>query len=94
MTAPPKQRRKPPLGIVARPGSSLLNKTGSWGILTPVFDCSKCKGCNTCEIICPEGCIRHLEKKQYEADIEFCKGCGLCAAACPADAIAMVSKQS
>jgi 2-oxoacid:acceptor oxidoreductase delta subunit (pyruvate/2-ketoisovalerate family) len=88
-----KPRRKPPLGIVTRPGSSLRNKTGSWGMLTPVFDCTKCTGCNTCESICPEGCIRHLEKKQYEADLDFCKGCGLCAAACPAGAITMAEQR-
>jgi pyruvate ferredoxin oxidoreductase delta subunit len=40
-------------------------------------------------MICPEGCIRHLERKQYEADFEYCKGCGMCAAACPFDAIVM-----
>jgi pyruvate ferredoxin oxidoreductase delta subunit len=84
-----KERRRPPLGIVTRPGSSLRNKTGPWGILRPVFDWEKCKSCNTCEMICPEGCIRHLEKKQYEADFEYCKGCGMCAAACPFDAITM-----
>jgi len=84
-----KQRRKPPLGIITRPGSSLRNKTGPWGIMRPVFDREKCRGCNTCESICPEGCIRHLEKKVYEADIEFCKGCGMCVAECPGKAIVM-----
>ncbi len=94
MTATKKgKRRKPPLGIVTRPGSSLRNKTGPWGILSPVFDREKCTGCNTCEVICPEGCIRHLEKKQYEADMEFCKGCAVCAEACPADAITMEEKR-
>ena len=34
-------------------------------------------------------CIRHLEKKQYEADSEYCKGCGMCAASCRFDAITM-----
>jgi len=92
MTAASKPRRKPPLGLVARPGSSLRNKTGSWGILTPVFDCEKCTGCNTCASICPEGCILRIEKKRYEADLDFCKGCGLCAAACPASAITMVEE--
>lgn len=84
-----KKRRKPPLGIVTRPGSSLRTKTGPWGILRPVFDPEKCTGCNTCQIICPEGCIRCLEKKHYEADYEYCKGCGMCAAACPVGAITM-----
>ena len=84
-----KERRKPPLGIVTRPGTSLANKTGPWGILRPVFDPEKCRACNTCEMICPEGCIRHLEKKQYEADMDYCKGCGMCAEACPFDAIVM-----
>jgi pyruvate ferredoxin oxidoreductase delta subunit len=85
----PLPRRKPPLGIVTRPGSSLRNKTGPWGILCPEFDWSKCTGCNTCESICPEGCIRHLEKKQYQADYEYCKGSGMCAAACSFSAITM-----
>ncbi len=87
-----KARRKPPLGIVTRPGTSLHNKTGPWGTRNPAFDWEKCKGCNTCEMICPEGCIRHLEKNQYESDPEYCKGCGLCAAACPFGAITMTEE--
>ena len=91
MTAEKKRtRREPPLGIVTRPGTSLRNKTGPWGLLRPQFDWEKCVGCNTCETICPEGCISHREKKQYQAD--YCKGCGLCAAACPAKCITMVEE--
>ena len=33
-------RRKPPLGVITRPGTSLRNKTGSWGILRPIWDSS------------------------------------------------------
>ena len=52
----------------------------------------KCTRCGICRTICPEGCIRHLEKKQYESDPEYCKGCGMCAAACPTKAITMTEE--
>ena len=77
------------LGIVTRPGTSRRNKTGGWRQSRPEWDWSKCTGCTTCETICPEGCVYHLEKKQFQADMDYCKGCGLCAELCPVKAITM-----
>ncbi|NIM04168.1 MAG: 4Fe-4S dicluster domain-containing protein [Armatimonadetes bacterium] len=77
------------LGVVTRPGTSRQNKTGSWRVMRPVFDHDKCTGCTTCETICPEGCVYHTGKTEYDSDLDYCKGCGLCAEMCPADAITM-----
>jgi 2-oxoacid:acceptor oxidoreductase delta subunit (pyruvate/2-ketoisovalerate family) len=77
------------LGMSVKPGTTRRNKTGGWRIQRPIYDWDKCTGCNTCETICPDGCITHAEKKQYVADLDFCKGCGLCAEMCPVDAITM-----
>ena len=87
-----KAKKSPLLGVVVRPGTSVENKTGGWGIVRPEFDWEACRGCATCETICPEGCIYHTAKKEHHADLDFCKGCGLCAAECPAHAIKMVEE--
>ena len=76
------------LGIVTRPGSTRRNPTGGWRTLRPEFN-DKCTGCKTCQTLCPENCISQVDKKIFEADMDFCKGCGLCAAMCPAAAISM-----
>ena len=82
------------LGVITRPGTTRQNKTGAWGLRLPEFDWDKCTGCNTCEVLCPEGCIFHLERKHYQADAEYCKGCGICAEECPAKGITMKMKES
>ncbi|MEW6040378.1 MAG: 4Fe-4S binding protein [Elusimicrobiota bacterium] len=81
-----------PIGpIISKPGSSLLNKTGSWRLgKKPKFVHKACTACKLCYTICPEGCITakwisetRAEKNSFNVDYEYCKGCGLCAVVCP-----------
>ena len=92
-----------PLGpLIAKPGSSLKNKTGSWRLgKKPEFAQKKCTACKMCFTICPEGAVKakwisatRAEKNSFQADLDFCKGCGLCAVVCPVkDEIVMVEEQ-
>lgn len=85
--------------LVAKPGTSIQNKTGSWRTFYPVIDNEKCRACGLCVTNCPEGCILVEEnpvkarKKKYTPDLEFCKGCGICAAVCPFKAVEMKEEQ-
>ena len=75
---------------MAKPGTSVKNKTGSWRTFKPVTDLSKCIYCGLCMLYCPEGIIRvDKEKKIKEVDYDYCKGCGICANVCPMKCIKM-----
>ncbi len=79
------------LGIIARPGSALSNKTGSFRSEIPVFKLDKCTGCDLCIYYCPEGVVFGDKKtKTYSFDEDYCKGCGICAEECPVDDIDML----
>lgn len=79
--------------LLAKPGSSMNNKTGSWRIeKRPKFLQKDCIACNMCVQICPEGCITGKEKNSYDFDPGYCKGCGNCAAICPKKDIEMVNE--
>lgn len=79
------------LGIIARPGAALANKTGSFRSEIPVFKLDKCTGCDLCIYYCPEGVVFGDKKtKKYSFDEDYCKGCGICAEECPAKDIDMV----
>ena len=79
---------KPTLTAVG-PGTSKVNKTGSWRTLMPVFKHDTCNDCRICVLVCPDACIFGKDFK-YEADMDYCKGCGICAYECPVDDIDMV----
>ena len=79
---------KPTL-IAVGPGSSKVNKTGSWRTMMPVFKHDTCNDCRICVLVCPDACI-FGEDHKYNADMDFCKGCGICAYECPVDDIDMV----
>ncbi len=77
--------------IVAKPGSSRKNKTGSWRTESkPKFLQTNCIACRLCVLVCPEGCIEGLEKNSFHCDYDYCKGCGNCASICPKKDIEMV----
>lgn len=84
-------------GVSLRPLESEDIKTGDWGTSFPVVDNEKCKGCNDCEISCPDAAIEVIKegKKQFrvEFDYDHCKGCGICAFVCKEDAITMNVKE-
>ena len=77
------------INIVAKPCSTIINKTGGWRTYKPNIDLEKCISCGTCERVCPEGCAKLLPNKKYDKlkpviNYDYCKGCGICAAECPA----------
>jgi pyruvate ferredoxin oxidoreductase delta subunit len=78
-----------PILLHAAPGSSKVNKTGSWRTLMPVFKHKDCTDCRICVTVCPDACVSGQDKK-YDANMDYCKGCGICAYECPVDDIDMV----
>lgn len=84
------------INLIAKPNTTLTNRTGAWRTEKPVTDLATCVGCSLCAKICPEGCIEmgknaaHGDKLKPETDYGYCKGCGLCAHECPVKAIKMV----
>ena len=54
----------------------------------PVIDAAKCKMCQVCFLVCPDGAISR-EKCGVAVDYDFCKGCGVCAHECKFGAISM-----
>ena len=77
--------------LVAKPGSSRDNKTGSWRTeQKPEFLQKDCIACRLCVMVCPEGCIKGKEKNSFNCDYNYCKGCGNCAFICPKKDIEMV----
>ncbi len=70
---------------IDKPGSTRVNKTGSWRTFKPILNKDKCVECDNCYIFCPEGSIN----QEYGIDYDFCKGCGICSNECPVNAIEM-----
>lgn len=83
------------LGLVARPGTARVNKTGSWRTnKKPKFKQENCTGCNLCSISCPDGCISGEGKNTYNNNLDYCKGCGICSKVCPANDIEMIPEEA
>jgi pyruvate ferredoxin oxidoreductase delta subunit len=81
----------------SEPGPGDGGRTGSWRVVRPVIDNSKCipaksgkMSCFTCWLYCPDGVITKTIPPTI--DYEYCKGCEICAEECPADAITMVEE--
>jgi len=60
--------------------------------LVAVVDQEKCKGCKTCERVCPVLAIT-VESKKAVVDGERCRGCANCEQRCPEYAIVMVKRE-
>jgi pyruvate ferredoxin oxidoreductase delta subunit len=83
-----------PITIAAKPGSSRVNRTGSWRTgQKPKFLQKNCIACRLCVLVCPEGIISGKEKNSFHCDYDYCKGCGNCAAVCPKADITMVPEE-
>lgn len=76
-------------------------KTGNWSFMRPEIDKTKCTGCGSCVLFCPEATIETVTrdkndkskfKKIAQVDYDYCKGCGVCATVCPMKAITMKKK--
>lgn len=74
-----------------RPAIDPLLKEKIWGraILSPTIDLEKCKGCNTCVMVCP---LHVLELQAGKSTVVYgdnCYGCGQCWAVCPTGAVTL-----
>jgi len=79
-------------GAIVDKNTSMINKTGDWRVMRPVFDPKKCTNCMTCVFYCPDSAIPVKKGKRpvrLETNFDYCKGCGICANVCPANAITM-----
>ena len=75
---------------VCEPGTTIVNKTGTWRIFRPVVNTEKCMGCGRCSMFCPDGVINvNPETRKAEVNYDYCKGCGICSKVCPFGAISM-----
>ncbi|MFA5745900.1 MAG: 4Fe-4S binding protein [archaeon] len=90
------EKQKHNLGGVLPGGTALVNKTGSWRSVKPVWDSKKCIHCMLCFNACPEHCILTKKDKtgikRGETNMDYCKGCGICAEICPVKCIKMVKE--
>ncbi|GAB6179823.1 (2Fe-2S)-binding protein [Desulfotomaculum defluvii] len=60
--------------------------------LLAVVDKEKCRGCKTCERICPVLAIK-MENRKAVIEDDRCRGCGNCEQRCPDYAITMVKRE-
>lgn len=56
-------------------------------------DAGKCKGCKTCEKVCPVLAVK-VSGKKAKIDPERCRGCGACEQRCPNYAVTMVKRET
>lgn len=76
-------------GLIIEPASSKNFKTGSWRVMRPVYDRSKCIDCMMCWLICPDMAIIQEDAVMKGINYDYCKGCGNCANICPRNALEM-----
>lgn len=84
--------------IVAEPGNSIKRNTGTWRLMKPVIDHSRCISCKTCFTVCPDSAIKWSNEKpnsksklngRPDVDFTMCKGCAICSVECPVKCIKM-----
>lgn len=93
MSKNPYENLKITKGAVAKPRTSLVNKTGSWRSEKPVVNQEECINCGVCVKFCPDMSIKEVEDGKIEVDLDYCKGCSICARECPVDAIKMEKEE-
>jgi len=76
--------------ILSKPAPGSAGLTGTWRVMKPVIDSSKCIKCGLCWLHCPDNVIEWKSNSIPEIDYAYCKGCGVCASVCPVKAIRMV----
>ncbi len=96
MREPPEKPTKKPgkYNIYGPAATAFTNvNTGSWRIIRPDVDGSRCIRCRQCETFCPTAVIKVYSKEEagdpVEINSDYCKGCGVCADVCPEDCIRM-----
>ena len=81
---------------LSNPGNAVKKHTGSWRIMKPVVDHSRCISCKTCFAVCPDSAYSWEEKKPDKnsktvgkpvVDYNLCKGCLICVEQCPVKCI-------
>lgn len=50
-------------GAIVDPGTSLVNKTGSWRELRPIIHHEPCTGCGVCVTFCPDAAIKRVDDR-------------------------------
>lgn len=60
--------------------------------LLAVVDAEKCRGCKTCEKVCPVLAIK-VENRKAIVDVDRCRGCAACEQRCPDYAVIMVKRE-
>ena len=77
---------------IAKAGSLVTNKTGSWRTIDIEVKKERCNGCGQCELLCPEGLIYFPEKRVPSINLQYCKGCGICIEECPEGVFVLKSR--
>lgn len=52
------QSEKLPIGVIGKPGTSEVTRTGDWRVFYPEFDIEQCTRCGKCLENCPDAAIR------------------------------------
>jgi pyruvate ferredoxin oxidoreductase gamma subunit len=79
---------------IHRAATSALINTGSWRLMRPVVDRSRCHRCIwVCGSYCPDNAIGLDAAGFPRIDYDHCKGCLICVAQCPTHAIEAIPER-